>query len=241
MDAKTYLEKGAELFLPHTSVDMVIMGYQDHQLKVLLQQMATKWTLPGGGVGKEESVTDAATRVLYERVGLSNQFLKLFTVFGNGDRSFRDEFEQIFKAVDMAWNPDLWINNRHITICFYALVDIQKTEPTGGNLDLPVAWHPMTALPDMWFDHSAITLAGLEQVRKDVSSEYVSHNLLPEEFSMPELHRLHETILAKKLERSRFQKKMLALDLFERLPKMKEDAPRRKPFLYRIKNKDKSR
>ena len=238
MDAKTYLEKGDELFLPHTSVDIVILGYEEQQLKVLLQHLGAKWILPGGGVGKTEAVDEAAHRVLYERVGLQDQYLKLFTVFGAGDRSFAEEFEQIFAATDFEWHKDLWINNRHITICYYALVDINRTEPTGGVLNLPVAWHNLKELPDMWFDHGKIAEAAMEQIRKDAGTDYVSYNLLPEEFSMPEFHRLQEIVLAKKLERSRFQKKMLSLDLFERLPKLKEDAPRRKPFLYKKKDQE---
>jgi hypothetical protein len=52
---------------------------------------------------------------------------------------------------------------------------------------------------------------------------------------MPELHQLHQTILGEKIDRSRFQKKMLSTGLFERLPKRKKESPGRNPYQYTVK------
>ena len=46
---------------------------------------------------------------------------------------------------------------------------------------------------------------------------------------------LHQAILEEPLDRSRFQKKMLATGLFERLPKRQKDSPGRNPYQYRVK------
>ena len=235
MDMLDIVEKGQHLFLPNLSVDIAILGFQENKLKILLLEFEGKWSLPGGYVGKEESTDDAAIRVLEERTGMKQSFLKLFSVFGKANRDFKEEFREVFKKLDMPWNEDLWINGLFVSMVYYALVDIDKTRPTGWEWQQSFGWHDIKQLPPMWLDHEQMAHAAMQKLQRDITLEHISFNLLPEEFTMPELHRLHETILSKKLERRRFQKKMLSLGIFERLPEPKQDAPRRKPFLYRIK------
>ncbi|WP_350287876.1 NUDIX domain-containing protein [uncultured Croceitalea sp.] len=238
MDATDFLENGHLLFLPNISIDIVILGFQDGDLKVLLQEFDEQWCLPGGYIFKEESLADAAHRVLYDRTGIEQPFLKLFQVFGDKDRSFALEFKKLLEKSRLHWHPDLWVNQRFVTMAHYALVNISEVEPTRGVLDLSHNWFSVDKLPTMLMDHGDIVAASKHQLRRDITLEHISFNLLPEEFTMPELQRLHETILGRKLERSRFQKKMLSFDVFERLPQLKEDAPRRKPYLYRFKESD---
>ncbi|HBT09399.1 MAG TPA: NUDIX hydrolase, partial [Leeuwenhoekiella sp.] len=69
-------------------------------------------------------------------------------------------------------------------------------------------------------------------LKEEVGLEHLSYNLLPEKFTMPQLHQLHQHILEENIDRSRFQKKMLASGLFKRLPKLKKDTPGRNPYLY---------
>lgn len=235
MDVQNFLDQGEKLYLPNVSVDIVILGFKDRELKVLLLEFEGSWALPGGYVGKDESVSDAAVRVLEERTGLKQPYLRLFQVFGNKNRNFAAEFERLLKAAGYHWSKDLWINKRFISLAYYALIHIEDAQPTGGIFSQPCAWHNLDDLPHMLMDHAEIALESRTQLKRDIGMEQISFNLLPEEFTMPQLHKLHECILEKKLERSRFQKKMLSLDVFERLPEPKADAPRRKPFLYRFK------
>ncbi|MBW1297774.1 NUDIX hydrolase [Aquimarina litoralis] len=236
MDVKKFLEEGEQHYLPNLSVDIVILGYQNGILKVLLQKLNDKWCLPGGYVGIKETVTDAAIRVLEERTGLKQSYLQLFRVFGDANRSFSKEFEVILKKEGYAWHKDLWINKRFVTLAHYALVDIETVFPNGGIFSLAYDWYAIEELPEMHMDHSAIVVASKEQLQKDITVSPISFKLLPTTFTMPELQKLHETILDKKLERSRFQKKMLAMEIFDRLPKTKDNAQGRKPYLYKFKN-----
>ncbi len=238
MDITQFLKDGASFFLPNISVDIVILGFKDGELKVLLQEFDGKWCLPGGYVFKEEAVNDAAVRVLEERTGLQQPFLRLFQVFGDSNRSFTEEFKGLMKKIGQDWDSDLWINQRFVTMAHYALVNIEEVKPTGGIFSMHYDWFEVDSLPDMLMDHAEIITVSKSQLRRDITLEHISFNLLPEEFTMPELQRIHEAILGRKLERSRFQKKMLSLDVLERLPKPKEDAPRRKPFLYKVKEEN---
>ncbi|MEQ1586627.1 MAG: NUDIX hydrolase, partial [Cyclobacteriaceae bacterium] len=63
------------------------------------------------------------------------------------------------------------------------------------------------------------------------------YNLLPEKFTMPELQRLYETILDEELDRRNFQKRMLALDILERLEERKTGGAHKAPYLYRFDKK----
>ncbi len=76
-------------YLNSVSLDCVVFGFHDNQLKVLLLKMkfSHEWALPGGFVQLDESVENAAKRVLKERTGLDNIFLKQFRVFSDPHRS----------------------------------------------------------------------------------------------------------------------------------------------------------
>jgi ADP-ribose pyrophosphatase YjhB (NUDIX family) len=235
MDMKEVIENGENHFLPNLSVDLVIIGYEDNQLKCLLLKMGHKWMLPGGYVKLEESVDHAASRVLQERAGLDHSLLKFLAVFGDSNRKFNEEFRFFFEKNDLKWREDLWVNNRFVTMAFYSLVDINNTHPVAGLFAEEVGWFSIDDLPDLWLDHTDIIYTARKKLKSDIKAEPITHNLLPSHFTMPQLHQLHEVILEDKLDRSRFQKNMLATGLFERLPQVKKDSPGRNPFQYRIK------
>lgn len=235
MDIKEIIRKGSELFLPNLSIEIAVIGFQDNELKILLLEFDNKWMLPGGYIYQDESVDDASKRILFERTGLHHYFMKIFQVFGSASRSFPEEIRLILEKIDVHWSDGRWMGDRFISTAFYALVDINQVNPNGGMFSQTTKWCHLKDLPDMWFDHKEIGIEALKKLKEDVATSHHSYNMLPEKFTMPELHQLQEQILEKKLDRSRFQKKMLSLDLFERLPEPKEGVPHRRPFLYKLK------
>ncbi|MEM1337927.1 MAG: NUDIX domain-containing protein [Bacteroidota bacterium] len=235
MDLQHLLDHGSEYFLPNLSIDLVIIGYQEGALKCLLLKLGNKWVVPGGYIKREESVEEAVPFILKERTGLEDPHFKFLQVFGASDRVFTDEFQEYFIQTGKPWKPEYWINNRFVTLAYYSLVDIATTHPIPGFFDEAAEWFPFDALPPMWLDHTTIVSTARNRLKKDIQQEHLTYNLLPPEFTMPELHQLHQTILQESLDRSRFQKKMLASGLFERLPKLKKDTPGSNPYQYRLK------
>jgi 8-oxo-dGTP diphosphatase len=65
----------------------------------------------------------------------------------------------------------------------------------------------------------------------------IGYKLLSEKFTMPELQRLYETLLGKSLDRRNFQKKMLSLQILERLKERKTGGAHKAPYLYRFDKK----
>lgn len=228
------LQKGGEHFHPGLSVDCVIFGFHDNQLKVLLLKMkhADKWALPGGFVYKEEDVEHAAVRVLESRTGLSDIFLRQYHTFGAPARSDRKLNRELLESVGMEPHEGHWFLQRFITVGYYALVDFSSAVPRPDEISEACAWWDLQEIPLLTMDHNHILQKALETLRKQLNDQPIGYNLLPEKFTMPELQRLYETILGKRLDRRNFQRKMLGYGILNRLEERKQGVAHKAPFLY---------
>lgn len=130
---------------------------------------------------------------------------------------------------------DPWVLQRYVSIGYYALVDFSKVNPTPDFLSEYCEWFEMKQLPKLAFDHREIIQKALETLRITLDSKLVGSNLLPETFTMMELQSLYETILETPLRRNNFQRKMLSLDILERIEKLYTGAANKAPYLYRFK------
>lgn len=227
---RDFLLHGDREFLPHISIDCVIFGFHNNELKVLLLKWKDldNWCLPGGFVKRDESLDQSALRVLSERTGLENIFLRQFQAFGD---PLRDHTKSTVTPIG---NVKSWITGRFITIGYWALVEYSKVTPRPDWLSEKCEWWDLRNIPALIFDHNLIVTAALEALRISLNDHPVGYNLLPEKFTMPDLQRLYETILGTSLDRRNFQKKMLALNVLERLPERKTGGAHKAPYLYRF-------
>ena len=86
----------------------------------------------------------------------------------------------------------------------------------------------------MIFDHADILQKALTTLQSRLDYKLVVSNLLPDTFTMAELQSLYETILGKKLLRTNFQRKMLGLEILERVEKRFSGRAHKAPYLYRF-------
>jgi 8-oxo-dGTP diphosphatase len=230
---KSFLLNGHKDFLPHISVDCVIFGFHNNQLKVLLLKWKDRgsWCVPGGFVMRDESLDDSAKRTLQERTGLKDIFLRQFQAFGNPGR---EKGKRPFK---IAGASKSWLMERFITLGYWALVEFSKVTPKPDWLSEDCQWHDIHKVPRLIYDHNQIVESALEALRLSLNDHPVGYNLLPEKFTMPELQKLYETILDTPLDRRNFQKKMLGIDILERLNERKLGGAHKAPFLYRFDKK----
>jgi ADP-ribose pyrophosphatase YjhB (NUDIX family) len=228
-----FLLEGNKQYLPNISVDCVILGFHDEQLKVLLLKWKEwgSWCVPGGFVKRDESLEDSAKRTLEERTGLKNIFLKQFHAFSEPDR------EKNKKPIRETGNSESWLMDRFITIGYWALVEFSKVQPRPDWLSEECRWWDINTLPKLMYDHNVIVKKALEALRLSLNDHPVGYNLLGPKFTMPELQRLYETILGTPLDRRNFQKKMLSLDVLEKLAERKTGGAHKSPFLYRFDKK----
>lgn len=217
-------------YLPHVSVDCVVFGFDARGLQVLLLKMkhCNDWALPGGFVRQQEGVESAATRVLQERTGLEQVFLQQFRVFSEPRRSAANKWT--------SENEDLqaWLNQRFITIGFYALVPFEKVAPQPDSISDACTWWNLADVGKLMLDHNAILHSALEALRLQMRYQPIGYNLLPEKFTMPELQKLYETVLGQTLDRRNFQRRMLDFGLLEKLPERKTGVAHKAPFYYRF-------
>src|ERR1700761_2029204 len=158
-ELKQYSAEARENYLPHISIDCVVFGFHEGEMKVLVLRVKNEeaWYLPGGFMLKEEPIETAASRILKERTGLDKIFLQQFHVFGDPERS-KQHFD-MYK--DMMAGKDNWFTNRFLTIGYYALVDFAETNPSPDWLSAICTWRSLDDLPPFRLDHALILKTAL--------------------------------------------------------------------------------
>ncbi len=236
---KLVLEKGDQIYQPGISVDCVILGFQENTLKVLLLKVdnTNKLALPGGFIKKNEPIEHAADRVLQERTGVQNIFLQQFHVFGDPNRSDARIHQNRYLEYGIKIPKDNWLLQRFITIGFYALVDFSDENLKDVVSDETTAWIDIKKLSHLMMDHEAIVQKALEALRSQLAYLPIGRNLMPKKFTMPELQKLYETILDRKLDRRNFQRKMLGFGILNKLNEIRKGGAHKAPFLYSFNDK----
>lgn len=227
--------KGQEKFLPHLSIDCVIFGFHDTELRVLLlkQRNVKQWALPGGFIMRSEPLEDAARRILEERTGLKNIYLRQFETFGAMERSSAKANEQFLQGLSFDSSRS-WLFDRFLTIGYYALVEYFKVKAVPDVFSEECRWHNVHSLPETIHDHGDIVRRAWESLRVQLNYYPIGFNLLPEKFTMPELQKLYETILDRPLDRRNFHRKIMGTGILKRLEEVKSGVAHKAPYLYKF-------
>jgi len=201
---------------PAVTVDCVIFGLDEEELKILLikrdlEPFADKWALPGGFVQIEESLEDAARRELHEEAGVRNVFMEQLYSFGEVGRDPRE---------------------RVITVAYYALVNISAHNLQAATDARDAAWFAIDDLPPLAFDHEKIIDMALNRLKGKVRYEPIGFELLPKKFTLTQLQRLYEIILERPLDKRNFRKKIQKMDILIDLNEIQKDVAHRAARLY---------
>ncbi len=210
---------------PSVAVDVALLTVHEGGLRVLLVERVEPpqrgaWALPGGFVGMNESLDDAAARVLRDKGGLEGIFLEQLYSFGSPGRDPR---------------------TRVISVAYVALVDHARLEGTGRPLaELQVPWEGEEGGPvevegmDLAFDHAEILGAAVKRLRGKLDYAALGFQLLPDRFTLRDLQTVHETILGRELNKDSFRRRMLATGLIEPTGEREQNVLHRPAELYRI-------
>ena len=227
--------KGHEKYLRHISIDCVVFGFHENELKVLLlkARYAGKWALPGGFILKEEHMDVAAHRILKERTSLDKIYLHQFYTFSDPARSTKKINQGFLKNMGIKAEKS-WMFERFISVGYSALVDFTKVQPVPDIFSDECDWFNIHEVPEMILDHENILKKALESLRIQLNFQPVGYNLLPLKFTMPELQKLYETILERKLDRRNFQRKIIDTGILKRLDETKKGVAHKAPFYYKF-------
>ena len=178
------------------AVDCIIFGFDQDSLKLLLFQrkvapFQAEWSLIGSFVKKEESVKDAAERVLKVHTGLTDIFMEELGSYGKIDR-----------------DPGA----RVISIAHYALMRLAE-ENKYIDKAYKAQWFEFDQLPDLILDHLQMVQDALEKLRRKARYRPIGFELLSEKFTIPQLRTLYEVIYQRPLDRRNFRKKILSMKI----------------------------
>ena len=203
---------------PAVTVDGVVFGYDEADLKVLIIQrdqdpFQGKWALPGGFVNMDEGLDEAVRRELEEETGITRLYLEQLYTFGAPKRDPRE---------------------RVISVAYYALVKLADHAVRAASDARNVAWFPVADLPDLAFDHEEIVEMALKRLKGKIRYEPVGFELLPEKFPLSDLQHLYETLLEQPLDKRNFRKKILGMGLLADTGDIQQDVAHRAARLYRF-------
>ncbi len=181
------------------TVDAIVFGYHEKQLKVLLirRQYAPyqgEWALPGGFVLPDETLEAAVQRELKEETAVEINYLEQLYTFGNPDRDPRQ---------------------RVVTVAYFGLVNPEQFDIAASTDAAEVKWFACDQLPELAFDHQQIFQYALQRLRNKLTYEPVGLNLLDTEFPFSNLENLYETILGRKIERRNFHRKFMGFGILQ--------------------------
>jgi 8-oxo-dGTP diphosphatase len=232
--------KSSNEYQPGLSIDCVIFGFDDNQLKVLLIKTgySDSWSLPGGFVANDEDIDTAAVSVLQARTGLKGIFLRQFAAFGAVKRNQNHFSSNALMYFGISPEEEKWYTSRFVTIGYYALVNFSKAIPQPDNSNEKVEWIDHLEVPELILDHREILDKALETLRTELNLMPVGYNLLPEKFTIPELQKLYETILGRTLDRRNFLRKITTIGILTKLDEKKSNVAHKAPNLYSF-DKDK--
>jgi ADP-ribose pyrophosphatase YjhB (NUDIX family) len=174
----------------------VVLQIRDGALQALLWQRGREpflgaWSLPGGYLERGETLEQSIRKHLAAKVDVREVA----------------HLEQLETLSDPARQPREW----QIATAYLGLV------PTDVDPELPedTAWHSVSRLPELAFDHHEITLAGRERLRAKLSYTNVGFALAPGEFTISELRDLYAAALGHELSATNLQRVLLRRGVVE--------------------------
>jgi 8-oxo-dGTP diphosphatase len=199
------------------SVDCIVFGFEEDKLKLLIgkRQMDPgrgEFSLYGGFVGIDESLPDAANRVLRDLTGLDKLYIKQVGAFGNIDR---DPGERV------------------ISIAYCALINV-KDYDDNIRKQHGLEWVNLEDMPQLYSDHNIMVSKAINMLRRRINTEPLSFNLLPDLFTLTQLQHVYEAILGEEIDKRNFRKRIKTIDFIEKTELVDKITSKRGAALFRF-------
>lgn len=199
------------------AVDCAIFGFSQGVLKLLIHKRPYnpgkgEASLIGGFVEQNESIDNAARRVLTEFTGITNIFMRQLGAFGDVDRDPGD---------------------RVVSVAFYALVNVEKYKKE--NILKAAEWVDVDNKPHLCFDHDEMVSQALNKMRQNLFLEPIGLNLLPSHFTLTQLQVLYESVLGYSIDKRNFRRTILERNILIKTDKIDKVTSKRGAALYQFR------
>jgi 8-oxo-dGTP diphosphatase len=199
------------------AVDCIIFGFDGNDMKLLLIKRGfkpeeNKWSLMGGFLESDETLDQAAERILNKLTGLQGVYLQQFHTFS-----------------DLARDPE----ERTVSVAYFALIDIHKYE-TQLSDQYHAEWFPIFKKPRLIFDHDEMVRAAQKQLRYRAALHPILFELLPEKFTIPQLQSLYEGVYDTNFDKRNFTRKLMSTGLFIKMTGKDKSSSKKGAFYYKL-------
>jgi 8-oxo-dGTP diphosphatase len=187
----------AEAQHPRVAADVAVFAFRDGAMNVLLvrrryEPYESYWALPGGLMGPDETLEEAAERELREETNVTDTYMEQLATFSEIDRDPR---------------------GRVISCCYLALVDGGRVRLRPGSDAREAVWRPLEPLlreteagTVLAFDHDRILAYARQRLAYKLEYQNVAWSLLPETFTLSELRRVYEAGIGRAFEPNNFRR-----------------------------------
>ncbi|HTN69095.1 MAG TPA: NUDIX domain-containing protein [Dysgonamonadaceae bacterium] len=202
------------------AVDCIIFGFKDKELHILLTRRPVEpesgeWSLMGGFVSENESLEDAAKKVLFNYTQQKGIYMEQVNAYGEVDRDS---------------------GGRVISVAFYALVRLEEFD-TSLAKKFDARWVNIKELPQLVFDHNRMVQDALTLLRFKVSMEPIIFKFFKEKFTLPALQDLHEAIYQRPVDKRNFRKKIASMNILDKLDIKDTKSSKRGAFYHTFNEK----
>lgn len=184
----------------------VVLRVRGGRLQVLLWQRAQepfagRWALPGGYLGRRETLEDSIRRHLAAKVDVRELA----------------HLEQLETRSEPERVPGEW----QLATAYLGLVptDVDPAVPSDTT------WHAVDRLPPLAFDHGAIALAGRERLRAKLSYTNAGFALAPREFAISELRDVYAAALGHAVSTTNLQRVLVRRRVLEPTGARRDPGP----------------
>ena len=196
------------------ATDVALFAVFEGALRVLLVRVNTPphfvnvWGLPGGLIRADETADEAARRVLKEKGAV---------------KPSEAHFEQLYTFSGIRRDP----RNRVVSVAYLALLPAESAEVRGSRRNPEVLWSPVSKIPRLAYDHSAIVKTATDRLRGKIAYTNIARGLLPKTFTLTELQYVYETVLGKTFDKRNFRRKAREANLVKETGVKRRDGAHR--------------
>ena len=126
-----------------------------------------------------------------------------------------------------------------VAVTYIGIIDASKVEIAKSTLKTSNAeWFSIDEVPHLAYDHNEIIADAIKKLKEEILKTDLLKVFFPNGFTLPELQKVYESILEKKLDRRNFRKKILNMDMIIPTEEEKIFEGKKKAKIYIFKEKE---